>query len=75
MAKQLSGSSPHSVAVLEAFEVRRLLSTVVVNTLADETVANATTSLREAIQLASAGDTVSFAAGMTGTITLGGNRC
>ena len=74
MAKQHSKSSPHSVAVLESFEVRRLLSTVIVNTLADETVANATTSLREAIQLASGGDTVSFAAGMTGTLTLGGQQ-
>ena len=30
-------------------EARRLLSTVIVNTLADETIANSTTSLREAI--------------------------
>jgi hypothetical protein len=32
-------------------EVRRLLSTVVVDTFADETVANGTTSLRDAMRL------------------------
>ena len=61
-------------AAVQVLEVRRLLSTVIVNTLADETVANSTTSLREAIQLAGAGDTVSFAAALTGTITLGGSE-
>jgi hypothetical protein len=55
-------------------EVRRLLSTVVVDTLADETIANSTTSLREAIAVASAGDTVQFQVGLSGTVTLGGGR-
>jgi CSLREA domain-containing protein len=55
-------------------EVRRLLSTVVVDTLADETLANSTTSLREAIQLAAAGDTVAFKSGLAGTVTLGGQQ-
>jgi CSLREA domain-containing protein len=57
-------------ATLEVIEARRLLSTIIVNTLADESVANSTTSLREAIAAAVAGDTVKFQAGMSGTITL-----
>jgi CSLREA domain-containing protein len=57
-------------ARIEPMEVRRLLSTVVVNTLADETMANSTTSLREAIQVAGAGDTVQFLTGLSGQITL-----
>src|SRR6478609_6956607 len=63
------------LAHLEAMEVRRLLSSViVVDTLADETVANSTTSLREAIQTAVSGDTVQFKSGLAGTITLGGEQ-
>jgi CSLREA domain-containing protein len=62
------------LAILEAIESRRLLSTVVVNTLADETVANSTTSLREAIQVAAAGDTVAFTPSLSGAITLGGEQ-
>src|SRR4051812_7322393 len=58
-------------AHFESMEPRRLLSTVVVNTLVDETVANSTTSLREAIAAAIAGDTIAFKSGLTGTITLG----
>ncbi len=56
----------------EAMEIRRLLSTVVVTTLADETIANSTTSLREAITQANAGDTIQWASTLSGTITLGG---
>src|SRR2546423_1748951 len=56
--------------VMEKMEVRTLLATVVVNTLADETTANSTTSLREAISKALAGDTISFSSPLTGTITL-----
>jgi hypothetical protein len=64
---------PH--AVLEAVERRVLLAAVfVVDTLLDETAANATTSLREAVQLAAAGDTVAFKPGLAGTITLGGTQ-
>ncbi len=55
----------------ETLEARALLSTVVVTTLSDETNANSTTSLREAISKALAGDTISFKSGLTGTITLG----
>jgi CSLREA domain-containing protein len=55
-------------------ESRRVLSTIVVNTLADESVANSTTSLREAIQMAAAGDTVQFRSGLNGVITLGGSE-
>src|SRR5437773_2320166 len=55
---------------LEAMEIRRLLSTVVVNTLADETIANSTRSLREAIASAVAGDTIQFLAGLSGSINL-----
>src|SRR5439155_15410150 len=58
--------------VYEAFECRRLLSTVVVNTLADETIANSTTSLREAIATAKAGDVIQFKAGLSGQIKLTG---
>jgi CSLREA domain-containing protein len=62
-------------ARFEAMEVRRLLSSViVVDTLADETVANSTTSLREAIQSAASGDAVQFRSGLAGTITLGGGQ-
>src|SRR4051812_17599050 len=63
-----------SFARLEAMEMRRLLSTVVVNTLIDETVANTSTSLREAIQSAAAGDTIQFAPGLTGQIALNGGE-
>ena len=59
---------------LEAMEVRRLLSTVVVDTLTDESIANSTTSLREAIAIAVANDTIQFKSGLTGTITLGGQE-
>ena len=51
-----------------------MLSTVVVDTLADESLVNGTTSLREAIALAAAGDTVQFKSGLAGTITLGGEQ-
>src|SRR5688572_18968017 len=63
--------SPHrSIAKFEALEVRRLLATVIVNTLADETLANLTTSLREAISMAAAGDSIAFATSLAGTVTL-----
>ena len=61
-------------ARLEAMEIRRLLAAVVVDTLADETVANATTSLREAIQLAGNNDTIQFQSGLTGQIVLNGTE-
>src|SRR6476659_9998281 len=60
--------------VCELMERRRLLSTVLVNTLLDETVANATTSLREAIAMAAAGDTIQFAGGLSGQIDLAGGN-
>jgi CSLREA domain-containing protein len=63
-----------SNAVIEPVEVRRLLSTVVVDTLADESLANSTTSLREAIAKAAAGDTVAFKSGLSGQITLAGTQ-
>src|SRR4051794_18325312 len=56
--------------MIEQLESRRLLATVTVNTLADDTVSNSLTSLREAIARAAAGDTVNFQAGVHGTITL-----
>ena len=60
---------------LEALEDRRLLTTILVDTLTDEVVANDTTSLREAIALAAdadhAGpDSISFAPDLAGTIDL-----
>ena len=55
---------------LETFELRRLLSTAIVDTLIDETVANSTTSLREAIGMAAAGDTIAFKGGLAGQIEL-----
>src|SRR5439155_18370926 len=58
------------MVTVEALEVRRLLSSVVVNTLADETIANSTRSLREAIASAVAGDTIQFLAGLSGSINL-----
>ena len=61
-------------AVCEILERRRLLSTVLVNTLLDETAANATTSLREAIAMAPAGDTIQFQSGLTGLIDLVGAK-
>src|SRR5215213_7419769 len=56
--------------LIEKMEARALLASVVVNTLADETTANSTTSLREAIVKAMPGDTVVFKSGLAGTITL-----
>jgi CSLREA domain-containing protein len=53
---------------IETLEQRVLFSTITVNTLADETIANSTTSLREAITRAASGDTIQF--GVTGTIQL-----
>lgn len=53
---------------IESLEQRVLFSTITVNTLADETIANSTTSLREAITKAASGDTIQF--GVTGTIQL-----
>ena len=45
-AARRHGAVSRPLPQLEAMEVRRLLSTVIVNTLLDESVANATTSLR-----------------------------
>jgi CSLREA domain-containing protein len=50
-------------------EPRRLLANIVVNTLADETVANSTTSLREAVAKAGS-NFITFQPGLAGTITL-----
>src|SRR4051812_5645304 len=58
--------------ISETLEQRRLLSSVIVNTLIDETIANSTTSLREAIGAAKAGDIVQFKAGLSGQIKLTG---
>ena len=60
--------SNRSNVKFEVLEVRRLLATVIVNTLADETLANATTSLREAI--AATAETVAFAPALAGSIVL-----
>ena len=68
MKRQISsGSSSRSISrkarpALELLEVRRLMA-IVVNTTLDETVANATTSLREAVAQADANpgdDTITF---------------
>src|SRR5207244_3089279 len=58
------------VPVLEALELRRLLSTIIVNTLNDAVAADGKTSLREAIAMAKAGDTVTFANTLSGTLGL-----
>lgn len=71
-AARRHGAVPKNLPQLEAMEVRRLLSTVIVNTLLDESIANATTSLREAIAIANAGDTVQFA--VEGTVQLQGEE-
>src|SRR3954454_9467779 len=63
-----------ALPAFEPVEVRRLLSTVIVNKLGDETAANPTRSLREAIQMAATGDTIAFKAGLAGQITLGGTE-
>jgi CSLREA domain-containing protein len=60
-----SSRQVHHAALCELLELRRLLNgtSIVVNTTADETVANSTTSLREAIALAIAtpgDDTITF---------------
>ena len=59
---------------MEPLEVRRLLSTVVVNTLQDVTANDGKTSLREAVAAANSGDTVSFATSLSGIITLDGGE-
>ena len=57
--------------MLLALEDRRLLSTITVNTLGDpSTPVAGQTSLREAIAEANPGDTIAFAAGLSGTIQL-----
>ncbi len=55
-----------SHAVLEALEPRRLLSTDIVTNLADSGAG----SLRQTLASAAPGDTVQFASGLTGTLTL-----
>lgn len=75
-ARARRGSAPGRG--LEHLESRRLLANILVNTAVDESVANATVSLREAIAQADAGagdDTISFSAaafpaGSLTTITL-----
>ena len=62
-------------ARLEQLEPRRLLATIIVNTGNDETTPDSTLSLREALAYVNTispvdGDTIAFAAGLTGTITL-----
>src|SRR5580704_390809 len=55
-----------SHAVLEALEPRRLLSTDIVTNLSDSGAG----SLRQTLAGAAPGDTVQFASGLTGTLTL-----
>src|SRR5437016_1267861 len=56
-------SSLICAARIESLETRRLLASIVVNTTLDETIANSTTSLREAVAQAQANagdDTITF---------------
>src|SRR2546421_1613642 len=68
---RLSRCCPQS----EILETRRLLATVIVNTLKDESApGDGLTSLREAIGVSASGGTIAFASGLVGTIVLGGKE-
>jgi len=54
----------------EPLEDRRLLAIVTVNTTVDENNGTGNVSLREAVAAANSGDTIQFAANVTGTINL-----
>src|SRR5437016_4314030 len=71
LRSRLSRCCPRS----EILETRRLLATVIVNTLKDEsTPGDGLTSLREAIGVSASGGMIAFQSGLVGTILLGGKE-